>query len=164
MRAGVTLILLLIACTGSKTPIIPPKPIASSSTEPAQPPAQRRNNSTEHRLCKASLHGFVPSSFWCGKSQKTADAPPVNVCYSDKTTCLTLRQEGIDSGAIMGACYQRDSAVCFTMVHSLKQSVHWRCYQSVDECRLRRQGYREEYPKMRFGECSIYEPRTVANR
>lgn len=162
MRIALVAVGALVACTGSRTSSLSQPPLAvqpQSDPQPLPPPAVSNTSPSppgSSRECPSqpSLRGFLPSTFWCTESRKKPDAPPLNVCYSTKNKCMTLRREAIDAGAVIGECRESNSAACFSMVQDSEQRVHWRCYASMEECQPLRSRWLKEQPKLRFGQCS----------
>lgn len=167
MRIALVAVGALVACTGSQASSLSQAPLAAQPQAASRPQLQSAPSPPQSVSCsprsrssscecdrQPSLRGFLPSTFWCTKSRKNPDAPPLNVCYSTENKCTTLRKEAIDSGAVIGECRESSSAACFSMVQDSEQRVHWRCYASMEECQPLRSRWLKEQPKLRFGECS----------
>ena len=162
MNRAVLVICSLTACSGSSSPVAEPQQTTEGLAQPSPLPAKTCETPVNAQpaqtlVCKTPppSEGFIPSGFWCAESRKTADHPPLNVCYSTEVTCSKLRQEGIDSGAMVSTCRPRESAYCFTMIQAVEQKVYWRCYETMEECQPLRTRWISEQPKLTFGECSL---------
>ena len=159
---GVASCLLLASCTGSATPLQgahQPSTTRGAQTNPSSDAcdcsdAQTTSNERYSLLRRVSL----PDGFWCAESRKNADDSPLHVCFNSEGTCNTLRQDSLSKGNLVGTCQESDAAFCFTMTDAAQQQVHWRCYQSLEDCQPLRKKWLGDEPTFRFGECALTKP------
>lgn len=160
---------ILIACSGSS-----PTPMTSSlralttkssldtdtihshrstSKAPVCPQTVTIPQNTNAAQCKQTPERLIPDEFWCVESRKSPKHPSFNNCYSTEPTCSKLRQQGLDSGYVVGVCRPKDSAYCFKMAQPIAQEVYWRCYGTMEDCMPFRAKWLREKPELRFSEC-----------
>ena len=96
--------------------------------------------------------------------RRDATRPTLTVCYSAESTCVKMRGDGVGIGAVVGECGPRESAYCFTMTDAPQQRVHWRCYESEDDCTRLRKRAMGEQPELHSGECGLTSPARLSQQ
>ena len=154
---------LLMACSGPA--VLPEQSVKEGHNAPAPKPERTCDQSDKSpALCApcTTQCNTIPTGFWCISVLFEAKDSPLTICYSAEATCTKMRNEGFDIGAQVGECQTRESAYCFTMTDTPEQRVHWRCYDSEDDCGTLKQHAMGKNPEMLFGECSLTSPSRVA--
>lgn len=162
MRAVGMVSTLLVACTGSAQ-LSEPQRTRSAVAPPAAALVEECDCACQGQSCEAAVSTpqeptIIPTGFWCAESREAADSSPLNVCYSTEGTCKKLRKEGLASGYLMSACRSREAAYCFTATDADSQRVHWRCYETLDECLPLRKKAIDQQPTLPFSECGLTNP------
>lgn len=167
MRTVVVVTSLLVACTGP-TQLSEPQRTIGASTPPTAP-AEDCDCACQGQLCETAVSTtpkatIIPTGFWCAESREAADSSPLKVCYSTEDTCKRLRKEGLASGYVMSACRSREAAYCFTATDADSQRVHWRCYETLDECLPLREKAIGQQPTLPYSECGLTNPSPLQNK
>ncbi len=171
---SLVLVLLATACAGSSSSIVDSRTVDSTTVVPehlmtpsdepkaeASPPLLVPEHRPEagdvgdNRPIRPEMIMPGGPGFWCVEYRRTAEQlDHFGVCYRTEQTCQNLRKNGIKRGDLATPCTRRERAHCYVIADVPEQFIHWRCYDSMEQCSAARIKFQSE-ERLEFEACKL---------